>query len=81
MEIKDLIGKRIQAIKSYPHYKAKEREPQLILFDDKETVLELSEQDYYAYHDCSSSARHLNVWADKERWGRFIEFPDSEIDI
>jgi hypothetical protein len=81
MDIKDLIGKRIVAVKSYPHYKAKEREPHLIMFDDRKTVLELSEQDYYAFHDCSLSARNLDVWQDSERWERFILFPDSTMSL
>lgn len=81
MGIRDLIGKRIQAVKSYPHYKVKEREPHFILFDDKETILELKEQDYYSYHDCSSSARNLSVYKDSEKWERFSQFPDSVIDI
>ena len=76
MKLNDLIGKRIVAVKAYPS-KEKYLYPSFILFDDRETILELSEQDYYSYHDCSQSARNLFANQDKEKWERFMEFPDA----
>ncbi len=76
MKLDQLNGKRIMAVKSYPH-KTKNLEPAFILFDDQETILELSEQDYYSFHDCSQSARNIYIYKDKEKWLRFIEFPNA----
>ena len=39
-----------------------------ILFDDKETYIELDAQDPYDYHDCSQSARNLELRQDAKRW-------------
>jgi len=70
-----LIGKTILYIKSDKpegiKISKKDRiylNPYYILFDDKETYIELREQDYYSYHDCSSSARHVDINHNKEVW-------------
>lgn len=41
---------------------------QYILFSDKKTYIEITEQDYYTFHDASSSARELNVRCDERVW-------------
>jgi|TARA_Y100000310_G_scaffold314641_1_gene364209 hypothetical protein len=72
-----LRGKRIKSIRGF-RSKADKRikypsiEIQYILFDDKTTIMEFDEQDYYTYHDCSSSARHIIVRQDKIRWKRIF---------
>ena len=47
------------------------------MFDDGETYIELEEQDYYSYHDCSSSARHINIFKDKLSYDYFMTLPDA----
>lgn len=81
MNIKTIVGKKVVAIKgNYLKYNDKrvkhpKIEPSYILFDDGETYIELEEQDYYSYHDCSSSARHIIVWQNKERWDNIMTNP------
>ena len=65
---------KIVSIKSW--ITDKDRNAAYILFSDKETVLELEEQDYYSYHDCSSSARILNVRKDTNLWNEIMSNPD-----
>ena len=63
---------------------AKSVEPQYILFDDRKTYILLSEQDYYAYHDCSTSARQIEVFEDVDYWEYIYkseDFMDSTEDI
>ena len=56
-----IIGLSVVAIKGEYNAKGKNIEPKYILFSDGKTYLELEEQDYYSYHDCSSSARLIRV--------------------
>jgi len=49
----------------------KHSEAFIILLNDGETYIQLEEQDYYSYHDCSSSARHIRVLKDKSEWERY----------
>jgi hypothetical protein len=83
MKLVDIVGKKVVGVKGYPPQKKSEKliDPAFILFDDGETYLNLEEQDYYSYHDCSSSARIINLYKDKERWERFMTFPDSNTSI
>lgn len=69
-EWKDLLGKKVVAFRGHLAGKRKTAELQFILFDDKETILQLDEQDPYTYHDCSSAARELSVIRDKDWWQR-----------
>lgn len=66
-EMGKIIGKKIVAIRAFQSDKRKKTGlmPTYILFDDEETVLELDEQDYYCYHDCSPAARHIRIHIDK----------------
>ena len=81
MELKEIIGKKVVAIKGNnsrwndKRIKHPKIEPGYILFDDGETYIELEEQDYYCYHDCSLSARQIIVWQDKERWNNIMTNP------
>jgi hypothetical protein len=65
-EIQTLLTKRIVRIIGFRRGNCVEAS--YILMSDKKTFIELKEQDYYAYHDCSSSARNITVQQDKERW-------------
>jgi hypothetical protein len=79
-----LINKTIVAIKSYPPYYKTDKylQPELILFNDEETILKLETQDCYSYHDCDGSARCLEIIKDKEFYDRILkEFPNANTDI
>ena len=70
----DLIGMKMvafrgQKIKRFGHEIVT---LSFILFDDKETFLELHEQDPYDYHDCCSSARTLDLQRDAGLWRRMM---------
>lgn len=52
-------------------------EPNYILFDDGETYIDLEEQDYFTYHDCSSSARIINTYKNKLYWENLNKLPDA----
>lgn len=81
MKITEIINKKVIAIKGHnlrwndKRIKHPRIEPIFIMFDDGETYIELEEQDYYSYHDCSSSARELRLWKDKERWNNIMTKP------
>ncbi len=78
LRLHDLIGKKIYAVKSNEGEKCACRRPNYILLNDGETIIDLEEQDEYEYHDCCSSARIINIYADKERWQRInLNFSDA----
>jgi NAD kinase len=87
MEIRKIIGLKIVAIKSIRTDRRKKRgfTPDFILFDDGATFIELDDQDYITYHDCSYTAKHINVYQDSDRWERMMNetewFVDSDMDI
>lgn len=69
----NIIGLKIVAVKAFQTDKRKKiLEPEFILFSDKKTFIELEEQDYYTYHDCSSSARMIKVLENKNRWNEIM---------
>ena len=76
MNWSELIDKKIVAFRGCTQKKAyggrKHTPLQYILFDDKETILELSEQDAYVYHDCCASARTLDLRKDAKLWERLF---------
>lgn len=87
MNLFDIIGLKVLTIRSFCTDRRIKRnlEPVYILFDDGETYIELSEQDYYAYHDCSSAARHVYVYKDKIAWKQMFDnehgyYPEANID-
>ena len=73
-DMKRIIGLKVHGIKTLD----KNKEPGIILFDDGETYMELSEQDYFSYHDCATSARHVYVYSDKQMWEMFNKYKDAE---
>ena len=73
MNWNDLIGKKVLCFRSHRPGKFKKPQLDFILFDDGETFLQLQEQDYYSYHDCSASARHLDLRQDKEKWKKLYD--------
>lgn len=85
--MKRLIGLRVVAVKAFvekqdKRYKNRSElvEPRFILFSDKKTYIELEEQDYYDYHDCSTSARYINIRQNKEVWRQMMEDKEHFID-
>lgn len=83
MNLLDILGKKVFAVKGSirPEDRRKKNpyiSPLYILFDDGETYMELSEQDYYTYHDCSPSARNINVNKNKMFWENINKsYPDA----
>jgi hypothetical protein len=84
MIILDLIGKKIVAIKGNIKEEDRRKKPEnrrieigYILFDDGETYVELREQDYYSFHDCSLSARDIEVYKDKLSYDYYMTLPDA----
>ncbi len=65
-----IVGLSVVSIHAFELDKRRKRglEPRFILFSDGQTLMELEEQDTYAYHDCSHSARNIGVYKDKRRW-------------
>jgi hypothetical protein len=84
----NIVGRKVIAIRALRLDKRKKvgLQPRYILFDDKETIIELTEQDYYSYHDCSYHAREINVYQDKERWKEIFgnmtgQYPAANFDV
>lgn len=66
-----LVGLRIEKVVGYRmHNKDKDFDVRFILFDDKETIMEFEEQDYYTYHDSNSFARTATLRKDSSYWER-----------
>ena len=64
-----LIGLKVVGIYGYSSDKRiKSVKPCYILFSDKKTIMVLEEQDFYTYHDCSSSARNITITQDQKLW-------------
>ncbi len=88
-KLSDLVGMKIVAVKGFQTKKQRVKhpqiEPQYILFDDCKTYIELEEQDYYDYHDCSTFARHIQVWINEEQWSNIMDddvnHPHANADI
>ncbi len=91
MELNKIIGLSILEIRGFdtkaPRKNSKSPEcveAMYILFNDGKTCIELDEQDYYSYHDCSSTARILTVRDSKELWdiihGDLKRYPVATMD-
>lgn len=83
-----IIGKKVVAIKAFILDKRKKKylEPRFILFSDKKTYIDLQEQDYYSFHDCSDFARYVYAMQDEKRWKDIYDnldgcYPDANSDI
>ena len=84
LKIKDLIGLTIVAVKGYKILNSKRVPSEFILFSDGETIMDLEEQDYYTYRDCSSYARVITVSKNKERYDNILANPyilDANTDL
>ena len=80
--LRDIIGLQVHSIRGMPKRKnAKTIEPEVILFTDGKTYIELEEQDL-CYHDCSPCAKELQTRVSEEAWQRYIDdYLDSNTDI
>lgn len=68
----ELIGRQVVAIRGLKTRKNAKNIPiEYVLFDDKETILELGTQDG-DYHDCSPRARELYLRKDRKFWALLI---------
>ncbi len=75
MEWLKILGKKVVALRGYRN---KGKTPlSYILFDDNETYIELTEQSPYDYHDCSTSARNLDLHKDKVFWKKLMDKEDG----
>lgn len=72
-----IIGKKILRIVSVK----KGEPPEFILFNDKKTIMEFTEQDQYDYHDCCSQARIINIREDAKLWENLNKLEDSTLDF
>ena len=69
LDIRATLGLTVYSIRGHKSRKnAKRIKPEILLFDDGKTYIELEEQDYYSYHDCSCSAREVNVRRSEKLW-------------
>jgi len=66
-----LIGLKIIACKKYEKNKYADS-PKFIFFNDGKTFIELDDQDYYTYHDCSSSAKEIKIFQDEQTYNNLI---------
>jgi len=72
MRWSELVGKKVVGLRGWSDEHG--RTPLgYILFDDGQTFIELDEQDRYAFHDCSSSARELTLRSDAKFWKEMYE--------
>ena len=85
MELEKICGLKVICIKGRgtEFRTATEKvQPMYILFSDKRTFIELSEQDYHSYHDSSPIARELSVIQDTILWKEIYEkYPDADTDF
>jgi hypothetical protein len=87
MELANVIGLKVVAIKSFRTDLRKQRnlKPRYIVFSDGKTYIELEEQDYYSFHDCSTCAREITIYQDEKHWNHIMEnnknYPDANIDL
>jgi len=73
-DLNDLIKKTIISLRGSKRRKnQKDIELEYILFDDGETFIQLDEQDYYDYHDCSTRAREITIYKNSEIWKNIKE--------
>ena len=83
-----LVGLKVLSIRGFRPSDNKRKygfKPIFILFGDKKTFIELEEQDYYTYHDCSSCVRYITLKVNEERWRQIDDdvktFPFADEDI
>lgn len=81
----NLVGKTIVAVRGFStDRRHKTFTPQYIMFDDQETYIELEDQDYYTYHDCSTSAKEIQIYHNKQMWEEIMnnlkDYPNATED-
>ena len=87
MELAKILNLQVLTIRGFRNDMRVKKgfEPRYILFADKKTYIELEEQDYYTYHDCSSSARHIEVIVNDQMWDNIYSnlgnYPESDMDL
>lgn len=80
----DIKGKKVVALKGFrtDMRKKKDFEVFYILFDDGETYIELSCQDYFTFHDCDSNAKNIQTFKDKRFWETLMKdenhYPEAD---
>jgi hypothetical protein len=85
--MQNIVGLKVTAVRGIMSSDDKRGHiyPRFILFGDMETYIELEEQDYYDFHDCSSSARDIIIKKNKKMWWTIFKdtklYPDSNVDI
>ena len=81
MNLSKIIGLKVVAIKGQKD-DYNRVEPKYILFDDKETYIELEEQDKWDYHDCSPCAREIEVYQNREKYSIIVyKYADANDDL
>jgi hypothetical protein len=74
-----IVGLKVVGVYGYTGDKRKNYiEPQYILFDDGKTYIELEEQDYYTFHDCSGCAREIYIKQDEKFWNTVFNNVDYD---
>ena len=90
MKLSDLVGMKIVAVKGFrdkidKRVKNPQIVPEYILFNDCKTYIELHDQDYYTYHDCSTSAKLIYVIENEEQWSHMVyndvNYPHANLEI
>ena len=79
MRMSQIIGKKVVALKRVPNSN-KLDDVYVILFDDEKTFIKLREQDKYDYHDCSASAREIELYCDPGEWKEINDWRDADMD-
>ena len=78
MELTELIGLKVFALKGDFGKKTKYVSLRYILFSDRKTYLRFDEQELHAYHDCDFSAKEMLLLQSKSEWKNiFSETPDA----
>ena len=91
MKLSDLVGMKIVAVKGFRITKIDKRvkhpriEPEYILFDDCKTYITLESQDYYTFHDCSSTAKEIRIYENEDTWSNMMDndvnYPHANLEI
>ena len=67
-----LIGKKIVAFRG-SKIPGSHATLDYILFDDKKTFIQLRAQDRADHHDCSDSAREINIYENPTQWKEMFD--------
>lgn len=81
LTILDTINLTVHAVKGEYNSKGNHIEPHYVLFSDNETFIQFEEQDYYIFHDCAASARHISVIRNKILWEQINLYKNATTDL